>query len=418
MQLKSVLNRCYRHKGFVYGKVKWGKEGGETAIVVEVESRKGSLPICSRCGKKGKTYDRGQSERHYEFIPMWGHHVVFAYRMRRVACQGCGVRVEWVPFGEGKNRLTPAYRVYLAQWAKRMSWTEVAEAFHTSWQKVYRAVAWVVAYGLSARDLSGIRAIGVDEVQWQQGHRYLTVVYQIDAGCRRLLWIGQDRTVRTMLRFFRWYGKERTAWLEFVCSDMWQPYLKVIAKKARQAIHILDRYHVVAKLNKALDEVRAKEVKRLKAQGYEPVLSRSRWCFLKRPVRLTEKQQVRLGELMNMNLRTVRAYLLKESFQQVWDYTSAYWAGQYMDRWCKAAMRSKIEPIKKIARSVRGHRELILNWFRARKEFSAGVVEGMNNKLKLTTRKAYGFRTFKITEIALYHALGGLPMPELNHRFW
>lgn len=418
MQIKSVLNRCYRHKGFVYGKVRWGEVNGEEALVVEVESRQGSRPICARCGRKGPTYDHQSGARYFEFIPFWGYHVQLEYRMRRVECAQCGVVVEQVPFGEGKHRLTPAYRLYLAQWARRMSWTEVAEAFHTSWQKVYRAVAWVVAYGLLHRDLSGITAIGVDEVQWQRGHHYLTVVYQLDAGRRRLLWIGRERTVRTLLRFFRWLGKEKTAQLQFVCSDMWQPYLKVIAKKAGKALHILDRYHVVAKLNAALDEVRAQEVKRLKAKGYEPVLKKSRWCFLKRRENLTAKQGFRLQELLQMNLKTGRGYLLKETFQQMWEYRSAYWAGQFVDRWCTAVMRSQIEPLKKFAKSVRGHRELILNWFRARKAFSCGIVEGFNCKLKLTVRKAYGFRTYEATEIALYHALGDLPVPKFTHSFW
>lgn len=418
MQLKSILNRCYPLKSFVYGKVRWEGEGRDTALVVEVRARKNSRPICSGCGRKGSTYDHVRGERRFEFIPFWGFHVYLAYAMRRVNCGACGVVVERVPFGEGKHRLTPPYRCYLAQWAKRLSWQETAQSFRTSWQQVSRAVAWVVAYGLEHRDLGGIRAIGIDEVQWQRGHHYLTVVYQLDAGYRRLLWVGKDRTVRTLLRFFRWFGKERSSQLRFVCSDMWQAYLKVIAKKAGQALHILDRYHMVAKLNGALDAVRAQEVKRLKAAGQEPVLSRSRWCFLKRPENLLEQQRLRLEELLRMNLRTVRAYLLKESFQQFWEYTSPYWAGRYLDRWCTAAMRSRIEPLKKFAKSVRAHRGLLLNWFRARKEFSSGIVEGFNCKLKLTLRKAYGFRTYEATEIALYHALGDLPAPKFTHTFW
>ena len=417
MQIKSVLNRCYRHKGFVYGKARWEEANGETTLVVEVESRRRSRPLCSGCGRPGSTYDHQSGGRRFEFIPFWGYHVQFEYRLRRVACAGCGVKTEQVPFGEGKNRLTPAYRLYLAQWAKRMSWTEVAEAFHTSWQKVYRAVAWVVGYGLLHRDLSGITAIGVDEVQWQRGHHYLTVVYQLDAGRRRLLWVGKERTVRTLLRFFRWMGKERSAGLQFVCSDMWQPYLKVIAKKAGEAIHILDRYHVVAKLNMALDEVRAKEVKRLQGKGYEPVLKKSRWCLLKRPENLTEKQTVKLAELLKYNLRSVRAYLLREDFQRFWTYSSAGWAGRFLDEWTGRVMRSRLEPLKKVARTLRNHRALILNWFRAKGEVSAGAVEGLNNKVKLVTRKSYGFRTPEIAKLALLHNLGRLPEPNFTHRF-
>jgi hypothetical protein len=212
------------------------------------------------------------------------------------------VRVEQVPWVEGKRRLTHAYALFLARWAGRLSWREVSLIFETSWENVYRSVAWVVEDGLQNRNLGGITAIGVDEVQFQKGHRYLTVVYQIDQDCRRLLWIGKDRTAKTLLRFFRMMGKQRTAALQFVCSDMWRPYLKVIAKKASQALHILDRFHIVAKLNNAIDEVRAAETKELAAKGCEPLLRHSRWCFLKRAENLTDKQRTRLGDLMCYSL--------------------------------------------------------------------------------------------------------------------
>jgi len=153
----------------------------------------------------------------------------------------------------------------------------------------------------------GWTPIGVDEVQFQKGHRDLTVVYQIDSTCPRLLWVGQKRTAKTLLRFFRMLGRQRTAVLQFVCSDMWQPYLKVIAKKAGHALHILARLHIVARLNKAIDEVRAAEAKELARQSYEPVLTHSRWCFLKRPENLTDKQRTRLDELLQYGLKTVRA---------------------------------------------------------------------------------------------------------------
>jgi len=128
------------------------------------------------------------------------------------------------------------------------------------------------------------------------------------------------------------FGRRRSARLRFVCSDMWRPYLRVIAKKAARAVHILDRYHVVARLNRAVDQVRAAEVKRMKREGYEPVLKRTRWCFLKRPENLTEQQRTTLDDLMRYDLKSVRAYLLKESFQALWEYTSPVWADRYFAR--------------------------------------------------------------------------------------
>jgi len=338
--------------------------------------------------------------------------------MRRVDCRACGVKVEWVPWAEGKQTLTFAYMQFLASWAKRLSWQEVAVVFQTSWEKVYRSVRWIVVWGLSHRDLSGVTAIGVDEILWQKGHKYLTVVYQIDRHCKRLLWVGKDRTVKSLLRFFRAFGKVRSKRLCFVCSDMWRPYLKVIAKKASQALHVLDRFHIAMQMNKAIDAVRATEVRQMKARGLTPILSHARWCLLKRPSNLAKNQKEKLADLLRYNLRTVRSYLLKENFQFFWEYVSAGWAGKFLDGWCRQAMRSRIEPMKKVARMLRSHRELLLNWFRAKKEISSAVVEGFNNRAKLTTRKAYGFRTFEAAQIALYHTLGALPEPEPTHRFY
>ncbi len=141
-------------------------------------------------------------------------------------------------------------------------------------------------------------------------------------------------------------------------------------------------------------------------------------CALKRKRNLTEHQRFRLRELLRNNQRTERAYFLKEDFQQLWEYESPTWAGKFLDEWCRQVMRSRIEPMKKIARSLRSHRPLILNYFHAKKQFSSGIVEGLNNKAKLTMRKSYGFRTFHVLETALYHALGKLPEPDVAHKFF
>lgn len=416
MQLKTILNRVHPLKSFVYEQVRLIEESGEPVIEIVIQPRANSQPVCSGCGRKRRGYDR-QSQRRFQFIPLWGMAVAFLYTMRRVDCPGCGVVVEMVPWAEGKNHLTIAYRWFLATWAKRLSWKEVAEVFHTAWENVFRSVKMAVTWGLEHRNLDGIKAIGVDEIQWHKGHKYLTLVYQIDDNVQRLLWVGKNRTAKSFLRFFRMLGKERSAAIKYVCSDMWGPYLKVIAKKASKAIHVLDRYHIMAKMNKAIDEVRADEAKRLKQKGKSPVLKNSRWCLLKRPENLTEKQTAKLSELLKCNLKAVRAYLVREDFQRFWEYRSPAWAEKFLKEWCTRTMRSKIEPMKKMARTLRSHEGLILNWFRAKGTMSSGVVEGLNNKVKLTMRKSYGFRTSEAIELALYHTLGALPEPNHTHRF-
>jgi transposase len=416
MQLKTILNRIEHFKSFVYTQAQMIDEDGNLSIEVTIEPRANGRPICSGCQQVRPGYDRLKPRR-FEYVPLWGIAVCFLYTMRRVACPTCGVKAEQVPWADGKCHLTTSYRWFLARWAKRLSWQEVARVFHTSWENVFRAVKHAVSWGLVHRDLSGLEALGVDEIQWSRGHKYLTLVYQIEDGLKRLLWIGGERTEESLRGFFQILSDDTRAGIRFVCSDMWKPYLNVIREQIGQAIHVLDRFHVMKKMNEAVDQVRRDEVKRVKQAGYQRVLKHSRWCLLKRPENLTDQQTVKLDELMKYNLQSVRAYLLREDFQRFWEYRSPGWAGNFLHEWCRRTMRSRLEPLKKVAASLRNHRSLILNWFRARGTISAGTVEGLNNKAKLTTRKAYGFRTLEAVKLALYHTLGALPEPEFTHEF-
>ena len=416
MQIKTILNRIQKHRGFVYGTVQLEEQVSGLALTVDLVPHRRNRPRCAGCAQPGPVYDR-LAPRRFEFVPLWGLRVFFVYMMRRVDCPHCGVTVEQVPWADGKHQLTTTYQWFLARWAKRLSWQEVARVFDTSWDQVFRAVALAVAWGRDHVDLTGIRAIGIDEIHWQHGSNFLTLVYQIDATRKRLLWIGQHRRAKTLLRFFRWFGKERTAALGFICSDMWQPYLKVVAKKAGQALHILDRFHIATHMSEAIDQVRRAEVRSLRERGRQPLLTRARWVLLKRRANHTREQRARLRELVQHNLRAVRAMLLREWFDDFWHYRSLDWAGAFLDEWCVQVMRSRLEPMKNVARMLRRRRELLLNWFRARGAISAAIVEGFNNKAKLTTRKAYGFRSYRCLEIALYHTLGHLPEPEATHRF-
>ena len=194
--------------------------------------------------------------------------------------------------------------------------------------------------------------------------------------------------------------------------------MKVIAKKATNAVNILDRFHIMKMFNDALDKTRREEVKRLESRGYEPVLKNSRWLIAKRPENLTDKQHPKLQELLQYNLQSVRAYLLREDFQQLWEYISPAWAMKFLDEWIKKAMLSKIVPMKKMARTLRRHQGLIANWFITKKQYSSGIVEAINANAKLTIRKAHGFRRFETLKYALFHTLGQLPLPETTHKFF
>ena len=271
MQLKTILNHRYPLKGFVYGKARLSGQ----RIVVDVRSRKNSKPRCGQCRAAGPTYDT-RSPREFQFIPILGLPMIFVYAMRRVACPQCGVKTEHLEWSSGKERMTTAYKWFLSTWARRLSWSQVASLFGTSWNRVYRSVRHAVLWGIVHREEPEFTAIGIDEIAARRGHRYLTLVYQIDAGKRRLLWAGRERKEKTLEGFFDLFQTSVKKHLRFVCSDMWKPYLNVIADRAGHALNILDRYHVMATMNKKVDKVRAEETRQMKQDGYEPILKHSR----------------------------------------------------------------------------------------------------------------------------------------------
>jgi transposase len=204
-----------------------------------VRPRRGSKARCSGCSRPAPGYGQ-RSQRRFEFIPIWGFAVVLLYAMRCVQCRYCGVKVERVPWALSKHTLCEAYMLFLAHWVRRSSWKETAQAFQTSWEKVFHAVEYVVQWGLQARSLDSVRAIGLDEIQPGRGHQYLTLVYDIGPDCQRLLWVGKERTTQSFKQFFALIGKELSEKIEFVSSDMWKPYLDLIKRHCTHALNILE----------------------------------------------------------------------------------------------------------------------------------------------------------------------------------
>lgn len=417
MHVRTLLNQFLDHPGFVFENEHLVENDELKALVFEVRPRKHSKPICPHCGEKCSSYDR-LSPRLFEFVPFWGLHVYFRYAMRRVDCESCGVKVEKVPWADGKSPVTHMLAWFVEHWAHFLSWTEVGRQFGLSWQRVYQCVEKAVHWGRDHMNMAGITSIGIDEIARARGHRYVTLVYQIDSGSRRLLHISEGRSEQSLKHFFNWLGPDRAAAIRFVCSDMWKPYLKVIREFIPGALQVLDRFHIMQHFNKAIDQVRAEEARKLAHSDRNHVLKKARWTLLKRKENLSESQGVKLSELLKANLRSVKAYLLREQFQMFWQYKSPGWARKFLRQWTFIAMRSQIEPVKRVARMLRNHEELIINWFRAKGQISNGVVEGLNGKGRVITKRAYGFRTEKALEIALYHELGDLPVPKFTHRFW
>lgn len=198
MQAKSSTfpSRHYKFSIFVYTNIKLEiDEYGSQCIIIDILPRKNGRKLCNECKRVCKGYDTLKS-RLFQFIPLWGIPLFFRYARRRVDCLQHGIIVEFIPWAEGKSHLTTAFKIYLSQWAKYLSWSTVAAIFGLSWYHVFCSVKYVVEYGLKNRCLNNIKAIGIDEIQYRIGHVYLTLVYQIDSYCRRLLFIEASHKLK------------------------------------------------------------------------------------------------------------------------------------------------------------------------------------------------------------------------------
>jgi transposase len=414
-----VLNKTQRLDGFVYEHTRLNKTRGGWRIDVDVSAHKQRAAKCSKCKLAAPGYDHLE-QREWRGVPILGIDVIFRYAPRRVTCPTDGVIVEHMPWNEGKHPMTVTMMVFLAQWARRLSIKEVGEVFRLGWRSVFQAVAWVVAWGLEHRTLEGITGIGIDELHWGKGQRnkaYVTLIYQIDKCQRRLLGIVRGHAQKDLRRGLRNLGTKALASVRYVCSDMWKPYLKIIPQFFSNAVHMIDRFHVTQLLNQAVDKVRRLDMAAMKGRPQAKHIKGLRWSILRRFSRVRGRARQALTRMMNTRLATGRAWHLKEAFLHFWSYRSPRCASEFLRAWVTRAKRSRIPSMRKFAETLQRHEPMLLNWIQARDEIMTGAVEGLNNKCRVVTRRAYGYRSFAVLETMLYHTLGKLPMPELTHRF-
>ena len=408
MLIEQLIRDTLELQGFRIESVE--KMDSEILITIEPDLR--YHPRCGVCGTPGDYRDI-LTEHRFRHVPLWGIDVNLAYAPCRVSCPKCGgIHVELMPWAAGKKRLTKALAVSIATWARQLTWQQVARQFGCSWGTVASAVAYVVAFGLAHRDLSGVTHIGIDEISRQKGHVYLTNVYDLKTGT--LIWSGEGRSIESLDAFFSFFGPERTKQLQGICCDMWPAFINAVKAKAPQATLVFDKVHIVKKLTEAVDTVRRQEIAE-KGEEHQKLVAGSRYIWLKNPWNLTDRQKASLDSLEKLNLTIHRAYLLKESFRDFWQSATKELATKLLGQWCSWADESMIKPMQEVAKLLRKHEENILTYFDM--PISNGIVEGLNNKAKVISHRAYGFRTAKNYILNLYHCMGDLTMPTTLHRF-
>ncbi len=364
-------------------------------VVVTVVLRRRRLR-CPHCAYKTRArYDTRPRPSRWRHLDLGVWRVELRASLRRLACPTHGVVVEAVPFARPGAGLTRDFDDLLAWRAIRMDRSAIARLCRVSWRTVGRACERVVASELDPGRLDGLFRIGVDEISWRKHHKYLTLVVDHDRG--KVVWGAKGRDSATLDEFFDALGAQRAGLIEAVSLDLGPAFLKSVRAEghAPQAVVCADPFHVVKLVGDALDEVRRdlwQQLRRLPDDRWAKDFKGSRWALLKNPEDLTDRQADQLARIRRNRGGIWRAYEMKEQFRAIFagDLDRAE-AGVRLDRWCARAQRSRLAPFIKAARTMRQRRDLILN--AVEHGISNGRVEGMNTKVRLLVRRAYGFHS-------------------------
>lgn len=378
-------------------------------VLVDVRLRRNKAR-CGICGRPCPRYDTSPPRlwRHLALgrTPFW-----LRYAPHRVSCPRHGVRVQQVPWATHDSRFTIEFEEMTAWLAQRMDRTATCRLMGINWRTVGTVIHRVVAQRLDPKRFEDLYLIGVDELSHRRYHKYVSVV--VDHLKSRVVWVGEGKGEQTLNQFFDELGPEGSQALTHATMDLSAPFIKVVDKRAPQAEKVFDRFHLQKLANEALDEVRREEARRVTGTEDASAIKRSRWSLLKNPWNLTVPQGDKLREVQRTNKRLYRAYLLKESLAKGMDYRQPKRAARHFADWIQWASRSKLKPFVKLARTVKRYLKGILAYNKT--GLSNGIVEGLNNKIRLVIRRAYGFHDTEALKAMIYLCCGGIavnpPLP-------
>lgn len=403
MRTTKMLARALGVEGAI---IKCVRDEGDD-IIVEVRARKKDRRRCPLCQRRCPGYDAGDGVRRWRTRDVGLAHAYVEASAPRVQCPVHGVRTENAPWARHRSGFTRTFEDTVGWLAVRTDKTTLAALMSIAWVTVGAIVARICEPRLADDSrFDGITRIGIDEVSYRKGHRYLTVVVDHDSG--RLLWAQPGRSEKTLRQFFRAFGSARSRRVTLVSADAAPWIANVVAECCPNATLCIDPFHVVMWVTKALDEVRRgmwNDLRKRKQPERATALKSSRWALVKNPEDLTRKQRHKLRAIEQDNKVLYRTYLMKEQLRAI--IATKDWQVPWMlEAWLKWVMRSRIEPMKKAARAIRNNLKGIeAALFHG---LSNARVESMNTRLRLLTRLAFGFHSHEPLVALAMLKLGGM----------
>ena len=324
-------------------------------------------------------------------LPCADTRIYLEFEVRRVHCRSCGrVKRERLDFLADNPLYTKRFATFVGRRCRESSIKDVARELHLDWHTVKELDKQYMRAQLARAGTPGPKVIGIDEISVGKGHDYRIVVS--DLVRRRPIWFGgSDRSEASMAEFYAFLGEKRSKCIRLAVMDMWKPFRNATRAHAPQAAILFDKFHVMRHLGEALDTVRKAEYARLKGKERR-FIKGQKYTLLSHHENLSTEGRQALKTLLAANKRLNTAYLLKESFGQLWDYRRESWARRFFENWRAALKWQRLKPYEKFADMIDRHWDGIAAYCRPENKVSLGFVEGLNNKIRVIQRRAYGLR--------------------------
>ena len=389
--------------GVVAGGIRIEDDG---SVTVRIDRRRAGY----RCGQCGEgllfSYDR-QAPRRIRDFPIWGRQCYLEVEFVRVDCARCGVVVEGLDWVERYARQTIRYEKYVAGLCDLLPVSDVAALEGLSKDAVYRMDKKWLQRRDAKREEHTVRHLGIDEIALRKGHRYATVFYDLER--KEVIGLVKTRKERAVGGFFRRFGRKRCKAVEAVCMDLWQPFLNSVRRHCKNATVVFDKFHVYKYLSDAIEAVRRHE-QQLGSDEQGKLIKGTRWLWLRASRNLKRKHKQTLEQIMAINRRLQKAYLLKEDFEEFYACSTREEAEAFLKGWIKRCKQSRLEPFIKLAKRLMRWSHGIFSYFEHR--ITTGMVEGINNKIKVLKRRSYGFHDEQYFFLKILNATGALPSLE------
>jgi len=371
-----------------------------TEASIEVKPDKRFQPICQRCGKRACSI-HSWTQRKIRDLSFATARTWITCHYRKLFCSHCqGIYIEDLELFHPYLRVTTRMACYIYQLCRLMTVSQVAQHLGIDWKTVKNIDKYYLERDYGQPDLKGLTILAVDEISIRKGHSYLTVVLDFLSG--RVLFVGNKRKAKTLKRFFNKLSISQRKKIKAVAMDMWDPFIKAVKDKLPNAKIVFDLFHVVASFNTVIDKVRNAEYRKA-SKDNKAVYKGAKYLLLKNRKNVrkqTHRQQLR--ELLALNQVINTVMILKEKLKHIWTYRSRTWANKALDQWCELAQSLNNRSINTFVRMLKRHRYGIIN--HCDYPIHTGKLEGVNNKIKVIKRKAYGFHDLRYFTLKIYQA--------------